>query len=134
MPKLSTLLILPSTVALLLLAGCAPTCVTIPSSGFDGSYRVGSGFSGDIGIEPPATRKHNGLTQSKITFYNKTSSNQRFQYKFTWQDKNGFNVGNNTPWQPVQLYPSMTKTVTTIAPNTMADHYDVQVCRLTKQD
>ena len=119
------------TSSTLLITGCAPTCVTIPSSDINSSYRVGSGFSGDIGIHAPQTRQYNGLTQSRVTFFNKTSDNESFQYKYAWLDKDGFNVGNSTPWQPVQLYPEMTRTMTTIAPIASADSYNIQVCRLT---
>ena len=114
--------------AVVLLAGCASNCTTISSFGNDGTD-VGAGFGGTVGVSTSSSRLAGDLINGKVQFTNKTSSAQNFQYKFEWFTTDGFSQGENTPWQPLQLYPHMSRVVSAVAPNTNATKFKVLVCQ-----
>jgi len=111
-----------------LLAGCAQNCTTI-SSVINGGGIVGSGFGGHVGISTRESRLAGDLMNGKVQFTNKTSDPQKFQYKFEWFTADGFSQGENTPWQPVELYPHMSKVVSAVAPNTNATNFKILICQ-----
>jgi uncharacterized protein YcfL len=110
------------------LAGCAQNCTTISSISNKGDS-VGSGFGGQVGISTSASRLAGDLMNGKVQFTNKTSDPQKFQYKFEWFTSDGFSQGENTPWQPVELYPHMSKVVSAVAPNTNATNFKILICQ-----
>ena len=127
--KKSVLLVILTTTVLL--AGCAPMCMTIiPSISHSGSHRFGNGMRGDISASNPESRQYNGFLQAKTTFSNKTSESQNFKYRFVWFDQANYKTGDSTAWTPVQLAPNMHKQITAIAPKSTATNFNVQVCKI----
>ena len=112
----------------LLLAGCAHQCVTISSQSNSGA-NVGEAFDGNIGVSMTTSQLAGTLTNGKVQFTNKTSDVQNFQYRFNWYTQSGFNQGVASSWQPITLYPNMTKVVSSVAPTAQSSRFDVEVCQ-----
>ena len=116
-------------IASLALAGCAHDCVVIPSSS-NNSARVGSGFDSIVGVTTSTSKLAGDLVVGKVQLVNNTTENQQVQYKFDWFSQDGFNLGQGTPWQPVSLYPSMSKVVSAVAPSSEATNFTISVCKM----
>lgn len=112
----------------ILLGGCASNCVTI-SSNSNKSVDVGSGFFGDFGVTPSASKLAGDLMYAKVAVYNKTDKNQSLKYQFEWLGTDGFAQGQPTPWQPLQLLPNMSRVVSAVAPTSEATNFNVNVCQ-----
>ncbi|MDF2529260.1 MAG: hypothetical protein K0Q57_140 [Gammaproteobacteria bacterium] len=121
--------ILLLAVAALGLAGCAHNCVVIPSSS-NNSARVGSGFDSIVGVTTSTSKLAGDMVVGKVQLVNNTSVNQQVQYKFDWFSQDGFNLGQSTPWQPVSLYPNMSKVVSAVAPSGEATNFNISVCQM----
>jgi len=111
------------------LAGCAHNCIVIPSNS-NNSARVGAGFSSIVGVTPTTSKLAGDMVVGKVQLVNNTSENQQVQYKFDWFSQDGFNLGQSTPWQPITLYPNMSKVVSAVAPSGEATTYHVSVCQM----
>jgi uncharacterized protein YcfL len=111
------------------LAGCAHNCVVIPSNS-NNSARVGSGFSSIVGVTTSTSKLAGDLVVGKVQLVNNTTDNQQVQYKFDWFSQDGFNLGQGTPWQPISLYPSMSKVVSAVAPSSEATNFNITVCQM----
>lgn len=112
----------------LILGGCAHQCVTISSLNNSGA-NVGEAFDGNVGVSMTTSQLAGTLVNGKVQFTNKTTDVQNFQYRFNWYTQSGFNQGVASSWQPVTLYPRMTKVVSSVAPTAEATQFDVEVCQ-----
>lgn len=117
------------TAASLGLAGCAHNCIVIPSNS-NNSAKVGSSFSSIVGVTPTSSKLAGDLVVGKVQLVNNTTKNQQVQYKFDWFSQDGFNLGQGTPWQPITLYPRMSKVVSAVAPSGEATNYNISVCQM----
>lgn len=59
----------------------------------------------------------NHLLNVQAVVYNSDSDNQQLFYRFKWIDANGFEVGPEEAWKPLQVYAYQQQAITSIAPS-----------------
>lgn len=132
MNKMNQLIgLLSASVATVLLSSCASVCTSIPDNSNE-SKEIGQGWffdDADITSVKP-TKLDNGYTQATGTIHNLTSDKQLVQYRIVWFNEDDSPIDDNMPWTPVQLYPNLSKTVTSVAPNKTTKKFIVQACML----
>ncbi len=68
------------------------------------------------------------IMQASVTVVNTTKKPINVVYKFTWFDKDDFEVRANTaPWIPLTLQPNEQKTLQGVAPNGSAKSFKVKI-------
>lgn len=111
----------------LTLTGCASNCVQIASAGTEPS-KVATA-KGDVRISSPASTLSGDLVVAKVVLENQSDDTQSVQYQYQWFDNQGYNVGENTPWEPVVITPNSSRVVSAVAPSANATRFNVLVCR-----
>ena len=123
--------------ATLLVAGCAPDCVSVPYvPGVNNSEKVGGHFL-DRSVKVSnlyITSQKNNTFRGQATLSNLTSDRQSLRYRFEWMRGDGQPAGYYSPWQPVVLYPSLSQVVTAMNrggnQDQPATNFVVQVCHV----
>jgi len=67
-----------------------------------------------IGIGEPRFRSLGQLTQAQVMVQNLTDARYTLEYKFDWENAQGFNVGGINTWHRFTLTPRETKTFTSM--------------------
>ncbi len=120
-------ILIPSVI---LLGGCASVCTSIPSNN-PKIEKIGPSFFNKVEISNSnATKLSNGSLQATSVMSNLSSDPQLVQYRFIWFNNDGTPLGNATPWTPLQIYPGLSRTVATIAPNPNTTKFHVEACML----
>ncbi len=71
---------------------------------------VGSGqLAGKVVITDPRFRSVGRLNQAEVTVKNLTETRYALEYKFEWQDKQGFSIDSGNVWHPFTLTPLQTR-------------------------
>ncbi len=65
---------------------------------------------GEIRISSPRFRPVGQLTQAQVTVQNLTDSRYTLEYRFGWEDSEGFKVGNPGSWHRFTLAPRQVET------------------------
>lgn len=113
--------------AALTLGACSNTGGISVSS--QGETRIDSGsFARDIDVQNVNARLAGDLIQGSALIINRSSSDMRIQYKFTWYDASGFTIEDEaTSWKSVKLHGKQQLQVSAVAPNTQVVKFDVYV-------
>ncbi|MDQ8196745.1 YcfL family protein [Pelagicoccus enzymogenes] len=134
---MKSILITLTTAFALLLAGCESTGVNTVSSATGGTdyawYTPDSDTRKHVFVESVNTAKtEGGITKVQVVLKNKGGKARAFNYKFEWQDANGFAVRSATStMKTVRLMPQETITITGIAPNPKAEGYTLKLVKTT---
>lgn len=132
MKKMNQLMgLLSASAVTVLLSSCTSVCTSIPDNS-TASNEIGQGWffdDADITSVKP-TKLDNGYTQAVGTIHNLTSDDQLVQYRIIWFNEDGTPIDSNMPWTPLQLYPNLSKTVTSMAPDKDTTKFHLQACTL----
>lgn len=113
--------------------GCETTGVNTVSSSTGGSqytwYTPDSDTRKHVFVESANTMvTEGGLTKVQVKLKNKGGKERAFNYKFEWQDENGFDVRSSTStMRTVRLGPQEVITITGIGPNAKATGYTLKL-------
>ncbi|WP_025819707.1 YcfL family protein [Shewanella marina] len=114
--------------AVVALSACAPHSggISVTSAG---DVRVDNkSLARDVAVEQVQTRSVGGFLQGSALLINKDSTQINLQYKFTWYDVNGYVIDeDSSPWVAATLFGKERKQVMAVAPNAMANRFDVYV-------
>ncbi|MGL5047682.1 MAG: YcfL family protein [Shewanella sp.] len=112
----------------LTLGACASYTAGISVSSL-GEIRVdNSSFARDIAVQSVDARRVGDLVQGSALIVNKSSTDMRVQYKFTWYDASGFTIEDEaTSWKSVKLHGEQQWQVGAVAPNAQVVKFDVYV-------
>ena len=85
----------------------------------------------NITITDMKTRSRGGLLEVSVTLTNLSSSDKSIQYRFSWYDRDDFEVeqGSRT-WTPVVLHGKSSINMRAVAPNPSVTTYKVNVREL----
>ena len=67
---------------------------------------------GDVELTDPKLRSVGKLTQAKVSVRNLTNQSYNLEYKFDWEDAEGFAVETQSVWHPFQLSPYQVRSFT----------------------
>lgn len=124
MNKTGTAWWLTGAVVLLLIGGCTPpqgvrpSPPLIPAPGLDQSHPqatlvLGSeGLVGRIALLDPVVRRVGQLAQARVTVQNLTDLRHVLEYRFEWQDDQGFAVTDPGVWRRFTLAPHQVESFT----------------------
>lgn len=119
----------------LVFAGCESTGVNTVSSATGGTdhtwYTPDSDTRKHVFVESTNTAKtEGGITKVQVVLKNKGGKERAFNYKFEWQDANGFTVKSATStFKTVRLMPQETITIIGIAPKPTAEGYTLKLVK-----
>jgi uncharacterized protein YcfL len=124
---------LPAAVALIL-SSCGTTVNqtgTVQISEQGGINQViesHSGFRAKISIADMKSGFAGDLLRAQVTLRNDSGDHQKFQYKFKWLDKDGFEVSaDSRPWTPISIRPHELKNIQAVAPNPSVKAFKIMV-------
>lgn len=125
-----TILILAS----LLIAGCATTSglefIGKPNSENDRKHLVihNESLANKITISSAQTRTTGDLLEVNLTVQNLTNRDRRVQYRFSWFDRDGFEVeAGSESWTPVVMHGASEFNIQALAPNTSIQSFKLNV-------
>ena len=85
-------------------------------------------LAGDIMITDMHSRVTGGLLEVNVVLTNQTSGDKNMQYRFTWYDKDKFEVEQGSrSWTPVTLHGNASASMKAVAPNSSVKVYKVNV-------
>lgn len=119
--------------ALGLLAGCATSGVEMivkPNSENDQKHLVihNESLANKITITAVQTRVVGGQLQANLSIRNLTSRDKQIQYRFSWFDKDNFEVDpGSESWVPVVMHGAAEVNVQGLAPNPSAQAFKLNV-------
>lgn len=119
---------------LLAMAGCA-------TSGIEATGKPGAGdkyakhlvihnesLANKITITDMHSRVVGGLLEAEVVLTNQTSTDKNVQYRFSWFDKDNFEVEQGSrAWNPVTLFGNANVSLRAVAPNPTVTTYKVNV-------
>ena len=109
-------------------AGCTNTAGIEGRKAADRSqvkYR-GSRLEESIEIKNLKMRKVGGILQASGTMFSNTTSDLTIQYRFSWYDKDGFELDKDAgTWQSLKLYGRETADIQGVAPNGRAEEFKI---------
>ena len=127
--KLITTGLVLSTTAFLI--GCTPQCITANYVPFKATppQEIGARFNSHVKISDVGGMIVDGYMHGRVLLTNETDESQPVRYHFVWTSSDGLPQGENTPWTPVQIGPRFSQVVQSVAPNTEAVNYHIEVCQ-----
>ena len=73
-------------------------------------------------------RKVGGILQAAGTLFSMVTSDLRIQYRFSWYDKDGFEIDKDAnSWKSITLYGRQTADIQGVAPNARAEEFKVVI-------
>jgi len=72
------------------------------------------GLVGNIKLLNPIFKEVGRMTQAQVRVQNITEYRYTLEYKFSWEDKQGFAVGNNNVWQRLTLVSGQTQSISSV--------------------
>lgn len=122
----SALCALLMTSAPLLLVGCNQAGVRADSPEFQPDTTLdqsdpraklvlgSSSLVGEVRLSAPRFREVGTLTEAQVSVQNLSGDHYTLEYKFDWEDDQGFTAGNSGSWYRFELGPKQVRRVTSI--------------------
>ena len=68
------------------------------------------------------------MLKGQVTLVSKYSATLKFQYKFSWFNKDGVEINPDSgPWTPLIMYGNESKTLQSVAPNSGAREFKIKI-------